>query len=72
MDTIEARTDAQRITDLEHQVALLAAKLEQYHDQACVIRALEDVTGYPMTTASYGHGTGRRPAARLRHLQAVR
>jgi hypothetical protein len=56
---------AQRIADLERQVAELGARLEQYHDQACVIRALEDVIG-PMTTAS------RQASARpVRHLHAV-
>lgn len=46
-------TQAQRIAALEAQVAGLAAELERYHREACIIRSLEDVTGYPMTTASY-------------------
>jgi hypothetical protein len=56
---------AQRLADLEAQVADLAAKLEHYHSQACVIRSFEDVMGYPVTTAS-------RQAQQARHLHAVR
>ena len=56
---------AQRLADLEAQVADLAARLEKYHSQACVIRSFEDVMGYPVTTAS------RQAQQQPRHLRAV-
>jgi hypothetical protein len=56
---------AQRLADLEAQVADLAAKLERYHSQACMIRSLEDATRYAMTTAS------RQAQQQPRHLRAV-
>jgi lipase chaperone LimK len=60
-------TSAQRIADLERQVAELAAKLEHYHQQAAVIRLWEGAIGAPLTAAS------RQPAQRpARHLHAVR
>ena len=51
---------------LKAEVAELAARLERYHEDACIIRAIEDAIGHPMTTAS------RYPRQRARHLQAVR
>jgi hypothetical protein len=56
----------QRIAALEQQVADLAARLEQYHDAACVIRSLEDVLGGPLTAASR-----QAPQRPVRHLHAV-
>ena len=56
---------AQRIADLEARVAFLAAELKRYHDEACVIVSLQDITGYPMTRAAYG--AQQQP----RHLRAV-
>ena len=58
---------AQRIADLEARVASLAAELERYHREACIIRSLEDVIGVPMTTASMT--ASAQP--RARHLHAV-
>ena len=55
----------QRIADLEDRVADLAARLERYHAQACVIRSFEDILGYPVTTASY------QVQHQPRHLHAV-
>ncbi len=54
---------AQRIADLERQVADLAARLEEYHQQAAMVRAIEDViiAARPLAPAP-------RPP---RHLQAV-
>ena len=60
-------SQAQRIADLEDRVASLAAELKRYHDEACIIRALEDVIGYPMTTASMTASS----QPRARHLRAV-
>jgi hypothetical protein len=58
-------TAAQRIADLEQQVADLAALVEQYYQSACVIRSFEDVLGAPLTTAS------RQQSPRPRHLTVV-
>jgi hypothetical protein len=58
---------AQRIADLEDRVASLAAELERYHQEACIVRSLEDVTGYRMTTASMTASAQQQP----RHLHAV-
>jgi len=41
-------TPEERIASLERQVIALAAKLEQYHEQACVLRAVQDaIAGDP-------------------------
>ena len=60
---------AQRIADLEDRVAFLAAELERYHREACVVRMIEEAIGHPMTTstirASYA------PQQQPRHLRAV-
>jgi hypothetical protein len=58
-------TASQRIAELERQVADLAALVEQYYQQACVIRSFEDVLGAPLTTAS------RQQRPRPRHLKLV-
>jgi hypothetical protein len=56
---------AQRIAELERQVADLAALVEHYYQQACVIRSFEAVLGAPLTTAS------RQQRPRPRHLTVV-
>jgi hypothetical protein len=54
---------ARRIAALERQVVELAAKLEQYHDQAAMVRAFEETCAAPYS---------RRPVpCRPRHLRAV-
>ena len=62
-------TTAQRLADLEQQVADLADLLEKYHRQAAVLRTLEqawfEVNGWQ---------PAQRPAlkpSRPRHLRAV-
>jgi hypothetical protein len=37
------RTDAQRIADLENQVADLAAKLDKFYRRACLLRRHEEI-----------------------------
>jgi len=64
--TVEVSTGEFRA--LRDEVAELAARLEQYHREACVIRMLEDAICHPMTTASRRAQERPRP----RHLQAVR
>ena len=42
---------AQRIAELEFQVADLGARLEQYYRSACIISAVGEVIGAPLTSA---------------------
>jgi hypothetical protein len=43
---------AQRIAELELQVAELGARLEQYYRSACIISAVGEVLGAPLTAAA--------------------
>jgi hypothetical protein len=36
-------TDAQRITDLENRLTSLAALVDQYRREQCMVRSLEDI-----------------------------
>jgi hypothetical protein len=56
---------AQRVAELERQVAELGARLEQYHQSACVISAVGEIIGAPLTAAA------RQAQQQPRHLHAV-
>ena len=58
---------AQRIAELELQVAELGAKLEQYYRSACIITAVGEVLGAPLTAAARQALQQQQP----RHLRAV-
>jgi hypothetical protein len=57
---------ARRIADLERQVTELAARLEECHQKAAMVRAFEDA----WAAASPAFGPAVLPR-RPRHLQAV-
>jgi hypothetical protein len=65
------QVDTGEFAALRDEVAALAARLERYHREACIIRSLEDVTGYPMTTLSYERASRATRGGRHRHLRAV-
>jgi hypothetical protein len=58
---------AQRVAELERQVAELDARLEQYHRSACVISAVGEIIGAPLTAAARQALQQQQP----RHLHAV-
>jgi hypothetical protein len=58
---------AQRVAELEPQVADLGARLEQYYWSACVISAVGEVLGAPLTAAARQALQQQQP----RHLHAV-
>jgi hypothetical protein len=57
---------AQRVAELERQVAELGARLEQYHRSACVISTAGEIIGAPLTAAAR-QALQQQP----RHLRAV-
>ena len=58
---------AQRIAELELQVAELGDRLEQYYRSACVISAVGEIIGAPLTAAARQALQQQQP----RHLHAV-
>jgi len=58
---------AQRIAELELQVVDLGDRLEQYYRSACVISAVGEIIGAPLTAAARQALQQRQP----RHLPAV-
>lgn len=65
------QVDTGEFAALRDEVAELRELLAKYHDEACVIRALEDVLDHPMTTASYRASASQGGTGRPRHLRSV-
>jgi hypothetical protein len=75
--------DAQRLADLEEQVAGLTARVEKLTREAFVLKTLQEIradagpgafalqSAFDAGRASVSEGTPRPAARRPRHLQAV-